>query len=163
MTAWRRMASSASVHLEGDEGEDDDGDEVVQVGVEGDDSSDLNNDLGGVTGVEVLALAAEGCGDGVAIRAKSRSFLDFGGDDTFLGGAGMSSQFFSASNLLLVADVCDSSSHLLAAEEGARSANSDDELEAEMLGTIGGGEVLAVLALVTETVAEGTPGDMCGM
>ena len=131
--------------------------EVVEVGVEGDDSSDLNNDLGGVTGVEVLALAAEGCGDGVAIRAKSRSFLDFGGDDTFLGGAGMSSQFFSASNLLLVADVCDSSSHLLAAEE-TRSISSDDELEAEMLWTIGGGDVvlLEVLALVTETVAEGT-------
>ncbi len=78
--------------------------EVVEVGVEGDDSSDLNNDLGGVTGVEEAVLAADGCGDGVAIRAKSRSFLDFGGDDTRLGGAGlsMSSRFVSASTLLLV-------------------------------------------------------------
>ena len=157
------MASSASVHLDGDEGEVVE--EVVEVGVEGEDSSDLNNDLGGVTGAEValLAIAADGCGDGVAIRASSRSFLDFGGDETLLGGAGMSSHFFSASTLLLVADVCDSSSHLLVVEE-ASSISSEDELEAEMEGTMGGGEALVevLVLLVTETVAEGTLGDICG-
>lgn len=157
------MVSSAPVHLDGEEGEDvvDDGEEVVEVGVEGYDSSAFgswNNDLGGVTGLvtPVLVLAADGCGDGVAIRAKSRSFLDFGGDETLPGGAGLSSHFFSASTLLLAADVGDSSSHLLAVEE-VRSTSSEDELEAEMLGTMGGGDVLLeVLALVTETVAEGT-------
>ena len=155
------MASSASVHLDGDEGEEDvdGGEEVVEVGVEGDDSSAFvswNKERGGVTGTETVGLALAGCGDGVAIRASSRSFLDFGGDATLLVGAGLSSHIFTASTLLLAAEACDSSSHLLAAE-GARSTSSEDELEAEMLGTMGGGEaLLAVLALVTETVAEGT-------
>ena len=157
------MASSASVHLEGDVGDEEVGEEVGEVGVEGDDSSDLNKDLGGVTGVGVAVLAADGCGDGVAIRASSRSFLDFGGDEIFLGGAGMSSHFVSASTLLLTADVCDSSSPLQTVEE-ARSIRSEDELEAEMEGTMGGGEALVevLVLLVTETVAEGTLGDICG-
>ena len=116
------MASSASVHLDGDEGEEDvdGGEEVVEVGVEGDDSSAFvswNKERGGVTGTEMVVLALAGCGDGVAIRASSRSFLDFGGDATLLVGAGLSSHIFTASTLLLAAEACDSSSHLLAGSQ----------------------------------------------
>ena len=125
-TAWRRRRSSASVHLEGDE----DGEDVVDEET----VASLNNEIGGVTGLATAVFAPapiiEGCGDGVAIRAKRRSFLDLlGGDDA---------HFVSEVAGLLTAADAWLTSDALPVDDEARSINSDDELEAEMDGTMGG-------------------------